>query len=94
LHSGPRYEIPGRIVERDGPFIEFKQDGAIVTVELVDGKTIGQVLLVYPNQVFAVRGCDRMPFDPQQVVRVFQSPEDLRTRTTSEWTFFGAGDAT
>ena len=90
----PRYEIPSPIVERDGPFEEFKQDGAIVSVELADGKIIGQVLLVYPNQVFAVRGCDRMPFDPLQVVRVFQSPEDLRTRTTSKWTFFGAADAT
>jgi hypothetical protein len=89
-----RYEIPRDIVERDGPFTEFKQDAAIVSVELAGGNTIGQVLLVYPNQVWAVRGRDTIPFDPPQVVRIFQSSEDLRTRTTSDWTFFGEGDAT
>jgi hypothetical protein len=89
-----RYEIPRGIVERDGPFAEFKQDAAIVSVELVGGQTIGQVLLVYPNQIWAVRGRDAIPFDPSQVVRIFQSSEDLRTRTTSDWTFFGGGGAT
>jgi hypothetical protein len=89
-----RYELPSEIVERDGPFDEFKQDGAIVTVELLDGRTVGQVLLVYPNQVWAVQNCDAMPFNPREVVRVFQSPQDLNTRTTSGWVFFGATNAT
>jgi len=89
-----RYEIPRGIVERDGPFGEFKQDAAIVSVELTGGQIIGQVLLVYPNQVWAVKGRDAMPFDPSQVARIFQSSEDLRTRTTSDWTFFGERSAT
>jgi hypothetical protein len=82
------------IVERDGPFSEFKQNGAIVTVELADGRTIERVLLVYPNEVWAVQGSDRMPFDPRQVVKVFQTPGDLGTRITSEWMFFAAANAT
>jgi hypothetical protein len=28
------YQIPQRIYDRDGPFQEFKQDGAIISVEL------------------------------------------------------------
>ena len=88
-----RYEIPTTIVERDGPFSEFKQNGAIVTVELTDGRIFESVLLVHPNEVWAVQGTDRIPFDPQQVVRVFQTPGDLGTRTTSEWVFFGEPNA-
>jgi len=88
-----RYEIPHAVIERFGPFTEFKQDGAIVSVELVDGSVVNRVLLVYPNEVWAVQGADVMPFDPEQVVRVFQTPEDLATRSSSDWKFFGATNA-
>ena len=96
LHSRTivaRYEIPIHIVDRDGPFSEFKQNAAMVSVKLTDGRTIGQVLLVYPNEVWAVQGSDRIPFDPAQVERVFQAPRDLEIRTTSDWVFFGATNA-
>jgi len=89
-----RYEIPMTIVERDGPFEEFHKNGAMVSVELADGRIIGQVLLIYPNEVWAVQDHDSMPFDTDQVVKVFQSPEDRRTHSRSDWTFFGAPDAT
>ena len=90
----PRYKIPIEVIDRFGPFDEFKQGGSIVSVELADGRIVEQVLLVYPNEVWAVRGSDRMSFDPKNVVRVFQTPTDLATRTTSEWVFFGATNAT
>ena len=88
-----RYEIPQSVLDRDGPSAEFKQDGAIVTVDLADGTKFSEVLLVYPNAVWAVRGHAAMPFDSSQVVRVFQTREDLRTRTTRDWVFFGKGNA-
>ena len=89
-----RYEIPTSVIERFEPFAEFKQDAAIVSVELVDGRIVEQVLLVHPNEVWAVHGSERMPFDPGDVIRVFQTPSDLATRTTSEWVFFGSANAT
>jgi hypothetical protein len=89
-----QYEIPPAIVERDGPFSEFKQNASIVSVELADGCTVDQVLLIAPNEVWAVRDNDHMPFNPAQVVRVFQTPRDLETRTTSDWVFFGKRNAT
>jgi hypothetical protein len=89
-----RYEIPPDLVARDGPFAEFKQNASIVSVELADGHTVGQVLLIYPNEVWAVQGSDHMPFDTRHIVRVFQTPRDLETRTTSDWKFFGAENAT
>jgi hypothetical protein len=89
-----RYAIPTGLIDQFGPFAEFKKDGAIVSVELADGRIVEQVLLVYPNEVWAVRGSKDITFDPTNVVRVFQSPADLATRTTSEWVFFGASNAT
>jgi len=85
-----KYEISMDVINRFGPFEEFKQDGSIVSVELVNGKVIERVLLIYPNQVFSVQGETQMPFNPKEVVRVFQTEMDLATRTSSSWSFFGA----
>ncbi len=35
-----KYEIPIEIINKFGPFKEFKQDGSIVSVELNDGEII------------------------------------------------------
>jgi hypothetical protein len=85
-----KYEIPMDVIRRYGPFEEFKQNGSIVSVELANGRTIHKVLLVYPNEVFSVQGEKEMPFNPNEVVRVFQTEEDLVTRSSSSWVFFGA----
>lgn len=84
------YEIPMDVIHRYGPFDEFKQNGSIVSVELANGKIIHKVLLVYPNEVFSVQDEKEMPFDSGEVVRVFQTEEDLATRSSSNWVFFGA----
>ena len=85
-----RYEIPMDVIRRFGPFDEYKQNGSIVSVELANGKIINKVLLVYPNEIFSVQGEKEMPFDPKDVVRVFQTENDLATRSSSSWVFFGA----
>lgn len=85
-----RYLIPWDIVERDGPFEEFKQDGAVVSVELADGRTYGGVLLVYPNEIWAMDGYSELPFDPQSIKRIFQTEHDLADRSKSSWGFFGS----
>lgn len=80
-------EIPKAIIERDGPFNEFKQDGAIVSVELTDGRQVSGVLLIYPNYVGAIENETTLTFKPSEVVKVWQSSEDLTIRTKG-WTFF------
>ena len=85
-----KYEISMEVIRRFGPFEEFKHDGSIVSVELANGKIINKVLLIYPNEVFSVKGENEMPFNPKEVVRVFQNEEDLATRSSSNWVFFGA----
>lgn len=82
------YHIPLEIVKRYGPFTEFKADAAIVSVELASGEIIGQVLLIYPNQVLAIYNKSEMAFNADSVVRVFQSEVDLTTRTSASWSFF------
>ena len=87
------YKIPIETVNLFGPFIEFKQNGAIVSVELESGQIISQVLLIYPNEVLAIQGCKEISFDPETVVKVFQTETDLETRTTSDWSFLGDASA-
>jgi hypothetical protein len=81
-------EIPMSIVERDGPFDEFKKDASFITVELNDGAKVNGVLLLYPNYVIAVEGCTDLPFSPADVVKAYQTNEDLKRRSKSSWSFF------
>ena len=83
-----QYRMPSHLIERDGPFVEFKQDGAIVSVDLANGVTHDEVLLVYPDYIAAVPKGEDLPFLPEDVVRVFQSPENLVARANSSWSYF------
>jgi hypothetical protein len=86
--SSLHYEIPMAIVKRDGPFEEFKQDGAFVSVELVDGRHFAGILVIYPNQIAAMEAHDVLPFDPSEIVRAYQTVDDLRRRSSSSWKFW------
>ena len=81
-------EIPANVVERDGPFEEFKQDAAFVSVELADGRKFEHLLLLHPNYLIAMKGESVLPFDPKQVMRAFQTAEDLKLRSSSNWAFW------
>jgi len=83
-----RYQLPSTVKVRGGRLEEFKQDGAIASVRLADGRQFSGVLIVSPRFVAAVRGHDRLPFSLEEVEEVFQTPEDLRMRSGSDWTFF------
>lgn len=82
------YQIPQDIYERDGPFEEFKQDGAIVSVELEDGRVFPGVVVLFPNYIISVEGCSDLPFDPRGVVRVLQTEQDISKRSKSDWVWF------
>jgi hypothetical protein len=81
-------EIPFAVVERDGPFEEFKQDAAFVTVELDDGCIFEHVLVLCPNYIIAMKGQSVLPFDPSRIARAFQMPADCKLRSSSDWTFW------
>ena len=80
--------IPQEVFDRDGPFDEFKQDAAIISVELNNGSQFSGVLVLYPNYIIAMKSYDTLPFDPENIVRAFQTEEDQRTRSKSTWTFW------
>jgi len=90
MHSSSAhiYEIPMALIERDGPFEEFKQDGAMISIELFDGRKFTGILLVHPNRIAAMEGQDVLPFNPSDIVRVYQTPDDLGRRSSSGWTFW------
>ena len=81
-------QIPQNIYERDGPFKEFKQDAAIVSVELDDGRVFPGVVVLFPNYIIAMEGYSDLPFDPAKVIRVLQTAQDLKSRSKSDWVWF------
>lgn len=80
-------EIPMSVIDKYGPFHEFTQDASMVTVELKDGTIVTGVLIVYPNYIGSIEGEDDLVFPPKDVVRVFQTPEDLKKRSKSSWSW-------
>jgi hypothetical protein len=80
-------EIPKSVINKYGPFHEFAQDASMVTVELSDKRIITGVLIVYPNYIGAIEGEDDLAFSPKDIVRIFQTPEDLHKRSKSSWTW-------
>ena len=83
-----KYEIPDDVYKKFGPFDEFKQDASFVTVELNDERKISGVLILYPNYIIAVENFSEIPFDPNNIVRVYQTKDDLKRRSSSDWTFW------
>ena len=84
-----KFEISLDIISRDGPFEEFKQDASIVTIELSSGETISNVFLLYPNKILAIKGYSKLPFKLSNIARVYQGAQDLKTRSSSNWQWFG-----
>jgi hypothetical protein len=80
-------EIPMSVIDKCGPFHEFSQDASMVSIELKNGVTITGVLIVYPNYIGAIEGEDDLMFSPNEVVKVFQTPEDLKKRSKSSWSW-------
>jgi len=80
--------IPESVYNRDGPFDEFKQDASIISVETIDGRTFSGILVLHPNYIIAMQGQKMIPFDPSTIIIAFQTDEDKKTRSRSDWTFW------
>ena len=80
--------LPDAVLQRDGPFTEFKQDAAFVSVELQDGRFFHHLLIVYPNYIVALKDHATLPFRLAEIVRAFQTKEDRKLRSTVGWTFW------
>lgn len=81
-------EIPQYVTDRDGHFREFKNWASFVTVELNNGKIFEGVLLIDCKYVVSVEGYDDLPFLPAEVVKAYQTSQDLKRRSKSSWTFW------
>jgi hypothetical protein len=71
-------KIPIALAQRNGPFEEFSQDVAVVSVSLDSGKCFDNVILLYPNYVIAVSGYTELPFNPSNVNAVWQKDKKNR----------------
>lgn len=86
-------EIPMSIIDKCGPFHEFAQDASMVTVELNNGAIISGVLIVFPNYVGSIEGEDALIFSPKDVLNIFQTQDDFKKRSRSNWSWlYNPGD--
>jgi hypothetical protein len=85
-----KFDIPIEIIERDGPFCEFKQDASIVSVKLSNSMVINNVLLLFPNIIGAIEGESELTFETSQIEAVFQTDSNIKIRSKSDWVFFAS----
>ncbi|RUO66448.1 hypothetical protein CWI77_08530 [Pseudidiomarina planktonica] len=64
------HHIDEKIIQRDGPFVEFKQDTSVVSVKLASGEEYPQILLLYPNKIIGMKGAAKLSFYPSLVTRI------------------------
>ena len=80
-------EIPMSVIEKSWPLHEYAQDASMVTVELKNGTKIKGVVIVYPNYIGAIEGENNLTFSPNEVIKVFQTDEDLKKKSKSSWSW-------
>ena len=88
MSNSKYYQLPADIYERDGPFSEFKQDGSIVTVELNDGMVFSGLVVLFPNYIISIKDHSALPFEPKDIIKIYQTEIDLKTRSKSNWVWF------
>jgi hypothetical protein len=75
-----KHKFPAEVIERDGPFDEFSKDASMVSVEISDGRIYSRVVLVYPDFIGQIYGVKELPFDHNEVTRIFQTSDNLKER--------------
>jgi len=88
LNKQEYFQIPEDVFDRDAPFDEFKQDVSIVTVVVEEETEFSGVLVLHPNYIIGMKGMKSIPFEPSQIVRVYQTEEDQKMRTDQSWTIW------
>ena len=82
-----KLKIDLSIINIDGPFKEFKQDASIVSVKLKSGMIFNQILLLFPNEIIGMKGFKNLPFDVDEILKVYQDDVDLVSRSEKNWIF-------
>ena len=75
------------IVDRYGPFKEFKQDASLVSVRLKSGLVFNRILLLFPNEIIGMKDYKNLPFKINEILEIFQDDVDLRSRSEKKWLF-------
>ena len=79
--------IQPSIIDRDGPFKEFKQDASIVSVKLKSGVIFNQLILLFPNEIIGMKNYSNIPFETNEILEVYQDDIDLVSRGEKDWLF-------
>ncbi len=80
-------KIASAIIDRDGPFSEFKQDASVVSVKLQSGKVYRRILLLYPDIIIGMKGYKDLPFETNEILEVYQDDVDLSLRGKKDYLF-------
>jgi hypothetical protein len=83
-----KYKIPQQLIEEVSNMREFKLGGTQASVVLKDGSVYHKVLLSNCMYIMAIRGYDRMPFNPEDIVDIYQSGDDSYPKQCGNWAVF------
>ena len=82
-----RRRVPEEVMRRSGALQEFAKDAAIASIRVKGGVVFSPAVIVYPDYIAAVEGFDHLPFKEEDIEAVFQSEEDTKKRSSSNWSW-------
>ena len=83
-----RYQVPEAVMRVAGTLDEFANNAAIASIRIKGGAVFSPAVIVYPNYLAAIEGYDDLPFKPEDIEAVFQTPDDLKKRSKSTWSWY------
>ncbi len=83
-----KYTLSSGWVEKVSKMVEFANGGTQVSVRLGDGRVFGGILISNATHPVAMRGFKDLPFSLDDVVEIFQAPEDQDPRHRGNWDFW------
>ena len=82
------YPIPTRLLPEANILEEFANGGAQCHAQLDNGSIHEGLLISDARAIIAMRGHDRLPFEVDSILRLFQTEEDKSPRQRDGWAYF------
>ena len=83
-----KYGLPSAIIKKAENLKEFANGAAQVSVLLNNGETHHQILISDGQYIVAMRNETDLPFDPNNIVDIFQQSEDENPQNKGGWNFW------
>jgi len=83
-----KYKLPNHWIDKVANMVEFANGATKISVRLISGKIICDVLISAATYIVAARGFGDLPFAIDDIADIFQSEDDRYPRERGSWDYW------